>query len=283
MLKQQKTAHLGEEISTRIPPSHARVRRKRRVFVLAAGLGLLLVMLNLVSGQFAGTVAYAQPVPATIQLKGSPSTPNTAWPNAGAQSLTRTQQVSAPGSAKPGTPQTITHNTKMAMNAGSVDLQVGKAVSFLGSDGRLELQIPAGAITAQDLQAAGGKSTAQVTQIAPASGSNAGGSGSFSLGTYLVQSVDAHGRAWSAQIAHRTLSHPERRARLSPRPYLVTAQWGHFHWYCSNSGRGPTFWQHELEQYTGSTPSATSQVGLQGADALSNAPDFNAEHVAFVE
>jgi hypothetical protein len=77
------------------------------------------------------------------------------------------------------------------MTSGSLALQVNKATRFVGSDGRLELDIPAGAITAQDLAAAGGTISLRVTQIAPASGSNAGGE--LSLGTYLLQLVDAHG------------------------------------------------------------------------------------------
>lgn len=81
----------------------------------------------------------------------------------------------------------------MPMKAGAVDLQITQSTRFLGSDGRLELLIPAGAITTQDLAAAGGTITARVMQVAPASGSPAGGSGEISLGTYLVQLVDAHG------------------------------------------------------------------------------------------
>lgn len=101
----------------------------------------------------------------------------------------------APGSARPGTPQTIMHgfHMPMPMKAGSVDLQVNQVTSFVGSDKRLELLIPAGAMTTQDLAQAGGKITLRVTQVAPASGSNAGGSGDISLGTYMIQLLDAHG------------------------------------------------------------------------------------------
>jgi RHS repeat-associated protein len=82
----------------------------------------------------------------------------------------------------------------MPMQPGSVALSATTASSFRGSDGRFEVQIPAGAISAQDLNQAGGSISLRVTQIAPPSGSNAGGSGQFSLGAYLLQLVDAHGR-----------------------------------------------------------------------------------------
>jgi RHS repeat-associated protein len=80
------------------------------------------------------------------------------------------------------------------MQPGLLALQPGKAVHFLGSDGRLEVNVPAGATTAADLSQAGGQLNLKITQIAPASGSNAGGSGHISFGTYLVQVVDGSGK-----------------------------------------------------------------------------------------
>jgi RHS repeat-associated protein len=137
------------------------------------------------------TPGYAVSTPSSIRLKGSPSHPNKMSPTAGSKSLTRSYTPGAPGTQKPHTPQVIQRNMHMPMKAGSVDLQVGQATRFIGSDGRLELLIPAGAITAQDLADAGGMITLHVTQIAPASGSNAGGQ--FSLGTYLIQLTNAKG------------------------------------------------------------------------------------------
>lgn len=83
------------------------------------------------------------------------------------------------------------------MKAASVFVQADTTTTFTGSDNRLTLQIPPGAVTPQDLKDAGGTISAKVTQIAPASGSNAGGSGELSLGTYLVQLVDARGNLLS--------------------------------------------------------------------------------------
>ena len=54
------------------------------------------------------------------------------------------------------------------------------------------MDVPAGAITAAD-QAAGGALQLAMRQIAPASGSSAGGSGLVSFGGYLVQVVDGNG------------------------------------------------------------------------------------------
>lgn len=174
-------------------PSHHLRRTASRLLLWTACCGLLLLALSLWSTIFATPQVWAAPAPSTILLKGAPSKPNTERPTAGSTSLTQHPQPVQPGSGNTSTPQTIMHSTKVPMQPGSVVLQVGKATSFTGSDNRLDVQIPAGAITAQDLTAAGGTIRLQVTQIAPASGSSAGGSGDLSLGTYLVQVVDAHG------------------------------------------------------------------------------------------
>src|SRR5439155_19660082 len=53
--------------------------------------------------------------------------------------------------------------------------------------------VPAGSVSASDVSAAGGKTSLLVRQVMPASGGNAGGSGQFTFGTYLVQVLDAKG------------------------------------------------------------------------------------------
>jgi len=142
---------------------HSLFRRFTRPFLWLTGVGLVLIFLNVLSGIMSSPLAYALPVPAAITLKGAPSTPNKTSATTGSKSLTRSPQLAKPGSARSGTPQIIKHNTRMPMQAGSIDLLVGKAVSFTGSDKRLELDIPAGAITAQDLKAAGGKISLKIT------------------------------------------------------------------------------------------------------------------------
>ncbi|HEX8919814.1 MAG TPA: PA14 domain-containing protein, partial [Chloroflexota bacterium] len=67
--------------------------------------------------------------------------------------------------------------------------------TFLSTDGRFEADVPAGAVTAQDLAgAAGHQEKLRVTQFAPASGGTAGGSGLISFGSYLVELVDGNGK-----------------------------------------------------------------------------------------
>ncbi len=159
-------------------------------FLTTASMLILLFTQLLGNGPFAP--AHVAIAASASILKGAPSKPNRVSPTSGSTSHTRTYRPGAPGSAKTGTPQ-VMHGFQMSMKAGTVDLQVNQATHFVGSDGRLELLIPAGAITTQDLTQAGGKITLRVTQVAPASGSNAGGSGVISLGTYLLQLLDAHG------------------------------------------------------------------------------------------
>jgi len=114
-------------------------------------------------------------------------------PQTGAQSHSRGYTPAPMGHQPPHAPQIIVHNQKMSMQPATVDLKAGQAAQFLGSDGHLEVRIPANAITAADLTQAGGKLSLRITQIAPGSGSNAGGSGRISFGTYLLQLVDASG------------------------------------------------------------------------------------------
>lgn len=184
--RQRKPDHA----SISIPPRRPRwvTKRPSRIFFCSTCLGLLLLFLNLVSGIISTPIASAAPA---VPLKGSPSTPNKMQPTSGSTSLTHAYTPGAMGTQKLSTPQTIMHNFQMSMKAGSVDLQANQATHFLGSDGRLELQIPAGAISVWNLAQAGGKITMRVTQIAPASGSNAGAD--ISLGTYLIQLQDAQG------------------------------------------------------------------------------------------
>ncbi|MGE5334390.1 MAG: hypothetical protein ACM3N4_06795, partial [Nitrososphaerota archaeon] len=72
-------------------------------------------------------------------------------------------------------------------------MQAGKAAHFVSSDGQFEVAVPSGAVSAADLAAAGGKLNLQISQIAPAGGSSAGGSGLVSFGTYLLQVTTATG------------------------------------------------------------------------------------------
>jgi RHS repeat-associated protein len=156
-------------------------------------LGMLVLSLEF----FDTTMAYATPATPHVVLQGSPSTPNTMNPATGTTSHPSASPTPTTSSTKPSAPQVINHPMQMPMQAGSVELHAGQAADFRGSDGHLELRVPANAITAQDVTQAGGHISLKVTQVAPASGSNAGGSGEYSLGTYLLQLVDAKGRLLS--------------------------------------------------------------------------------------
>ncbi len=107
------------------------------------------------------------------------------------QAKQKSQTTQPPVSTKSAQP--IVKNIQMSMKPGSLALKAGQATSFKGSDNRLEITVPADAVTAADLASAGGSLSLKITQIAPASGSNAGGSGRVSLGRYLVQVVDSKG------------------------------------------------------------------------------------------
>src|SRR5207253_3613780 len=78
---------------------------------------------------------------------------------------------------------------KVPMQPALIGLDPVAGAHFEASDGVLEVSAPAGAVTASD-----GKLSLLVRQVEPGSGSNAGGSGRVSLGTWLVQVVDAAGR-----------------------------------------------------------------------------------------
>ncbi len=95
--------------------------------------------------------------------------------------------------APAGPPQSLKRAGSFSMQPGRLALSADHATTFKGSDGRLEIDVPAGAVTGDDLAAAGGYISLRISQIAPASGSSAGGSGIVSFGTYLVQAVDAQG------------------------------------------------------------------------------------------
>ncbi|HEU5231201.1 MAG TPA: hypothetical protein VFU49_25490, partial [Ktedonobacteraceae bacterium] len=173
------------------PRKRTRMRPGGRKFFLITCLGLLLVLLNVLSGIASSPLAFAASVSPTIQIKGSPSHPNTTSASAGSTSLTHQYTPGPLGSQPPHVPQPIPHAFQPAMQSGSISLSSSGATHFVGSDERLELLISAGAVTAQDIANAGGTITLRVTEIAPASGSNAGGH--LSLGTYLLQLLDAKG------------------------------------------------------------------------------------------
>ena len=91
----------------------------------------------------------------------------------------------------------------LAMQPGTLAIDPSQPGHFMGSDGTLELEVPAGAVSAADVAAAGGKMSLLVRQVAPASGGTSGGSGHLTFGTFLVQVLDAKGG-----LARRGLRRP---------------------------------------------------------------------------
>lgn len=107
-------------------------------------------------------------------------------------------QSATPSQTRP--PGRLRHPVPMPMQPGSINLDPLKSSHFLGSDGRFEVDVPEGAVDAADVTAAGGQLTLSVRQIAPASGGTGGGSGQYSFGTYLVQTVTAQKHEWNQAL-----------------------------------------------------------------------------------
>jgi len=132
-------------------------------------------------------------VPAAVAVAPAQSGhPNRVDAEAGARSVSHLPKPPA----TPAGPATFSQPRPaptVPMRPARVGLDPGSGGRLVGSDGALEVTAPAGAVTAADVQAAGGLSL-EVRQVLPASGSNAGGSGHYSFGTWLVQVVDGSGR-----------------------------------------------------------------------------------------
>ncbi|HSR25301.1 MAG TPA: hypothetical protein VLW53_17230, partial [Candidatus Eisenbacteria bacterium] len=75
----------------------------------------------------------------------------------------------------------------------TVPLDPSRPVQVASGDQALELDVPAGAVSAVDVSAAGGSMSLLVRQVVPASGGSGGGSGVVTFGTFLVQVLDAKG------------------------------------------------------------------------------------------
>jgi RHS repeat-associated protein len=103
--------------------------------------------------------------------------------------------IGGPVVTTPPPPGGIRSMYHVPMQPGALPLRPDVAARFVGSDGALEIEAPAGAVTGSDLAAAAsGRLTLGVSQVLPGSGSSAGGTGLVSFGTYLLQLVDGSGR-----------------------------------------------------------------------------------------
>jgi hypothetical protein len=155
---------------------------------------LRIAVLSLVAALFMGSTVALVPLSAVIaNAANNSSTPNRFDPVSQAASINRPSNQ--PASSNPGssTPAPFSKNVSFLMKPTQVVLDATKGSHFISSDGVLEVDVPPGAITSAEVAGDGGRSSLLVRQIMPASGSNAGGSGHYSFGTFLFQVVDATG------------------------------------------------------------------------------------------
>jgi RHS repeat-associated protein len=144
---------------------------------------------------------------AVAQAAKSPVKPNLFNPTYRAKStyvapkLTHPKSTAATTTAP--TPNALCKTDAYSMQPATVPITPSAASQFTSNDGRLSVAVPSGAVSAAQVAADGGSTSLLVREILPPSGSNAGGSGHFSFGTYLIQVVQANG-----QLATHGLSAP---------------------------------------------------------------------------
>src|SRR5215471_285049 len=136
----------------------------------------------------------------------APQKPNRFDPTSRATSVTRPpSQTGSPAGGQPALRRPSPRDLPFAAprELGRLTLDPATDQHLVGSGGALEIDAPAGTVTAADISAAGGAMSLLVRQVEPASGSNAGGSGRYRFGTFLIQVLDARG-----QLAGRGLRQP---------------------------------------------------------------------------
>ncbi len=123
--------------------------------------------------------------------------PNRFDPKSAAASVLHRPQVGSHATnptKSPPDPNDRVRPIAVPMQPARVPVDPVNGAHFLGSDGVLEFDVPAAAVTAADVSSAGGSMSLLVRQVLPPSGSSAGGSGHFSLGTFLIQLLDGSGK-----------------------------------------------------------------------------------------
>jgi RHS repeat-associated protein len=174
------------------------LRRSMRRAALSLALSLLLVsgtLGQLAQAGFGGVhLAYA----ASASQNGS--NPFQAPVDKGGKAVWPANQLK--NVAQPPTWETIGRPSGVTMTPVALRLIPTSSAHVLGSDKRLEVTVPAGAVTPSLLSKAGGIIYLHVVQTAGASGGT--NSGRVSLGTYEFSLVDAHGQT----MATAALAHP---------------------------------------------------------------------------
>jgi RHS repeat-associated protein len=144
---------------------------------MAASLALAVVIVVTASAAGTGTS------PGAVYAATTPAKPNHFDP--ASQSTSVKPVPPARSTAPPAPPPlpTPTHVLGTTMAPATLALSPTQATRFTSGDGLLEVDAPA----------APGNLSLAIRQLLPPSGSNAGGSGHYSFGTYLAQLVDASG------------------------------------------------------------------------------------------
>lgn len=124
----------------------------------------------------------------------SSASPNKFNPSGSAHSVNRQPPGTPKSYSGPSHPGQMVKSQRFSMQPALVAISADTGSSFLSSDGRLEVDVPSGAVTTSDVAKDGGKTSLLIRQLLPASGSNAGGSGHYSFGTFLIQVLDANQR-----------------------------------------------------------------------------------------
>ncbi|HEY1321521.1 MAG TPA: hypothetical protein VGF32_14790, partial [Streptosporangiaceae bacterium] len=185
---------------------HARWSRR---LALAAMGAAALVVVQMASGL---SVGFTAPLSA---LAAGPAP--TGHPNrfAGGPAMQSVNHLPPPPTATgPKPTYTQPRALPVSMQPALVPLDPVSGAHVVASDGVLELTVPAGAVTAADVRAAGGALNLLVRQVMPASGSNAGDWGKYTFGTWVAQVVDAGGHPASRGLRQKVgvELHQDRRA-----------------------------------------------------------------------
>src|SRR5262252_5880950 len=159
---------------------------------LAAGVGTALVLMYCPPGAHR---VYAAP-PGPVQKAPPPATPNRFDPTSRATSV-KPGPVPASPTTSASSRATAEHHPLRTAGAGArpatLVLDPSKPGHLSSSDSALDVDVPAGAVSAADVAAHGGSMSLMVRRVLPASGGSAGGSGHVTFGTFLVQVLDATG------------------------------------------------------------------------------------------
>ncbi len=171
-----------------------RPHRKRRVVSLS--LGAVLVLSVVAGPSVPVSFPWGLGGPREAHAKSPDGVPNLFDPARHASSVVPPPPtVTAPASPAPPSAATeAPRTTPLPWPPETVPIDLAKGAHFSGANGRLELNIPEGAVAESDWVAAGGIMSLKVQLIRPGAGSSAGGSGHISYGTYLIQLLDAQGR-----------------------------------------------------------------------------------------